>query len=78
MTKLNAAIAEDQANLGHGFCIGHSFFCDSHSIPDDGWYKSVVEVEIVPLFKSTGATSRKGKYYGLPIGDKSLFHAVSH
>ncbi len=51
MTKLNTAIADDKANLGSGFCIGHSFFCDPHGVPDDDWYKSVVEGEIVPLLQ---------------------------
>jgi 5-methylcytosine-specific restriction protein B len=28
MTSLNDAIAKDVTNLGSGFCVGHSFFCD--------------------------------------------------
>jgi 5-methylcytosine-specific restriction protein B len=49
MAKLNAFIAEDKANLGPGFCIGHSFFCDPPSTADEQWYSSVVADEIAPL-----------------------------
>jgi 5-methylcytosine-specific restriction protein B len=51
MTKLNVAIAGDRVNLGSGFCIGHSFFSDPHGVPDDDWYQSVIEGEIVPLLQ---------------------------
>jgi len=52
MTALNAAIAADTANLGRGYCIGHSFFTPTgngeHGL---GWYRKVVETEIVPLLE---------------------------
>lgn len=53
MTDLNRRIADDFANLGAGYRIGHSFFC---SIPDAGkpdwlWYKQVVEADIGPLLR---------------------------
>src|SRR5581483_3215235 len=39
MTALNEAIASDAANLGRGFCIGHSFFTSMRegTSPED-WY----------------------------------------
>ena len=54
ITQLNNTIAADRANLGPGFCIGHSYFCDP--TPLDGsrasetqWYRRVVEHEVLPL-----------------------------
>jgi 5-methylcytosine-specific restriction enzyme B len=53
MTRLNAAIAKDTTNLGPGFCIGHSFFCQKplSRPPDDEWYRSIIESEISPLLR---------------------------
>lgn len=53
MTKLNYAISQDRANLGPGFCIGHSFFCalPKERQPDNAWYRSIVESEIAPLIR---------------------------
>jgi len=53
MTKLNTEIAKDTTNLGAGFCIGHSFFCDTPKDrnADDKWYESVIRTEIEPLLK---------------------------
>jgi hypothetical protein len=45
--SLNKAIGED-ASLGIGFCIGHSYFC-TNEIVDDAWLSSVIEYELVPL-----------------------------
>ena len=45
--KLNVAIEED-ATLGKGFRIGHSYFCIDGEI-DDMWLNSVITYEIVPL-----------------------------
>jgi len=45
--SLNKAIAED-ASLGLGFRIGHSYFCTSEMV-DDAWLSSVVEFELIPL-----------------------------
>jgi 5-methylcytosine-specific restriction protein B len=72
MTALNAAIAEDRANLGPGFCIGHSYFCisDQSDVPDDRWYASIVESEIAPLLEEywcdhlETANSRKAQLLG--------------
>jgi hypothetical protein len=48
---LNRSIADDAANLGRGFCIGHSFFCSagSQSKFDESWYQRVVKTEVAPL-----------------------------
>lgn len=36
----------------HDYQIGHSYFCPRNSIrPDDGWYRRVIESEIVPLIQ---------------------------
>jgi len=45
--SLNEAIADD-ASLGVGFRIGHSYFCTS-DVADDAWLSSVIEYELVPL-----------------------------
>jgi hypothetical protein len=53
MSELNHEIAGDRANLGPGFCIGHSYFCTGMSevgaTPE--WYKEVVRSEIMPLLR---------------------------
>jgi 5-methylcytosine-specific restriction protein B len=53
MATLNESIATDKTNLGPGFCIGHSFFCDTPKdrAPDERWYRSVVDAEIAPLLR---------------------------
>lgn len=52
MTALNEAIAADTKNLGLAYQIGHSYFCPRNGInPDDGWYRRVIESEIVPLIQ---------------------------
>lgn len=45
--ELNEDIIED-ASLGEGFVIGHSYFCDQN-IQLDGWYKQVVYYELIPI-----------------------------
>lgn len=47
--NLNVAISNDES-LGDGFRIGHSYFCTTKEITD-GWLKSVVEYEVIPLLK---------------------------
>ena len=44
--KLNEAIASDKANLGPGFCIGHSYFCRVQNVDD---YREVIRFQIEPL-----------------------------
>ena len=46
---LNAAI-EASADLGRGYCVGHSYFCPRPSETADwSWYRRVVETEVAPL-----------------------------
>src|SRR5207248_2688339 len=51
MVQLNGKIEADLANLGLGFCLGHSFFVPTGDEPalDEDWYRQIVESEIVPL-----------------------------
>jgi hypothetical protein len=50
MTALNQAIGEDRADLGPGYRSGHSFFVPRTGFEfDPGWYRRVVETEILPL-----------------------------
>ena len=53
MTALNERIAKDVVNLGPGFCIGHSFFCESpkNEICDNDWYQQIIRFEIEPLIR---------------------------
>lgn len=51
---LNEDIRQDKANLGEGFCIGHSYFCPdtSQSGPlETEWYHEVIHSEIIPLLR---------------------------
>jgi 5-methylcytosine-specific restriction protein B len=48
ITSLNIVIAND-SNLGRGFTIGHSYFCNILSNPDVDWYNKIIESEIAPL-----------------------------
>lgn len=53
MNSLNERIASDAANLGKGFCIGHSFFCSTPASGnfDDEHFAQVIEYEIAPLLE---------------------------
>ncbi|HEV8512935.1 MAG TPA: AAA family ATPase, partial [Cyclobacteriaceae bacterium] len=46
------SIIEGDRNLGRGFLIGHSYFCN---IPSDGdfekWYNDIIEFEIAPILR---------------------------
>ena len=47
---LNSRISSDKRNLGHGFEIGHSFFCPKASVQDEEkWFQSIIKYEIKPL-----------------------------
>ena len=53
-SNLNKKIADvSYSQLGEGFCIGHSFFCNKpnngQSIED--WYNKIIKFEIEPLLK---------------------------
>lgn len=45
--SLNKTIGED-ASLGVGFRVGHSFLC-TNDVVDDAWLNTVIEYELVPL-----------------------------
>ena len=52
MEALNRQIADDTKNLGPGYQIGHSYFCPRDGImPDQTWFRRVVDSEIVPLLQ---------------------------
>jgi 5-methylcytosine-specific restriction protein B len=53
MNDLNKEISDDQANLGSGFCVGHSFFCTKREpqSTEAEWYRQIIENEIAPLLK---------------------------
>lgn len=51
LNDLNRRIAED-SNLGAGFSVGHSYFCQSGGEPaNEGWYERIVQTEIRPLLQ---------------------------
>jgi AAA domain (dynein-related subfamily)/Mrr N-terminal domain len=51
LERLNKEIAEDTANLGAGYQIGHSYFCQDilEGIEPAVWLRSIVETELAPL-----------------------------
>jgi 5-methylcytosine-specific restriction endonuclease McrBC GTP-binding regulatory subunit McrB len=51
MTSLNENIRKDTKNLGKGYRIGHSYFCNIPKQLDDQdmWYKNIILSEIKPL-----------------------------
>lgn len=52
MKQLNLAIASDQANLGRGFQIGHSFFVPAkNQKPSLDWLKQILYFEVKPLLE---------------------------
>ncbi|WP_197529876.1 AAA family ATPase [Botrimarina mediterranea] len=52
MKRLNEMIASDEANLGRGYRIGHSFFCRTDGEPtDEAWLRNVLSYEIKPLLE---------------------------
>ena len=52
--SLNKAIAEEP-NLGKGFMIGHSYFCQCQNISDDytekQWWQDIINYELQPLLE---------------------------
>lgn len=53
LSSLNQKIKEDNL-LGENYQIGHSFFCpkgDDFSHLDEGWYRSIIKTELIPLLK---------------------------
>ena len=53
LRQLNEAITGDTSNLGPGFAIGHSYFCDGPMAGEDeaDWYNRVIRTEIAPLLR---------------------------
>jgi MoxR-like ATPase len=51
LSQLNERISED-SNLGSGFCVGHSYFCQTGGgAADEAWFKRIVRTEIEPLLR---------------------------
>lgn len=59
IAELNAAIEKDTRNLGRGYVIGHSYFCqpDPREAYDEAWYERIVKFEIEPLLDEYWAES---------------------
>jgi 5-methylcytosine-specific restriction protein B len=53
LERLNAAIAKDMRNLGPGYLVGHSYFCqeDPDRAYGAAWYERIVHFEIAPLLE---------------------------
>jgi len=51
MENLNIKISDDNKNLGKGYSIGHSYFCNTpkHGESQDRWYQRIILSEIKPL-----------------------------
>ena len=50
LNLLNEKIKTDK-NLGQGFLIGHSFFCNTNSKNEKKWFEDIVKFEIAPLLE---------------------------
>lgn len=50
ISELNQAIIDD-SNLGKGFCIGHSYFCNLENPVDDDDLKDIIEFDILPMLE---------------------------
>ena len=52
MAALNHEISKDEANLGTGYRIGHSFFTPVGPVTDyRKWFQAIVRYEILPLLE---------------------------
>ena len=53
LTVINKVIENDTKNLGPGFTIGHSYFCNNikGNITDNSWFERIVDFEIAPLLR---------------------------
>jgi MoxR-like ATPase len=51
LERLNKEIADDTANLGIGYQIGHSYFCQDtpEGVEPAVWLRGVIETEVIPL-----------------------------
>ena len=60
LENLNKKIADDQQDLGPGFCIGHSFFCHrTDELSEGEWYTDIIKSEIEPLLREYWIDSPK-------------------
>jgi 5-methylcytosine-specific restriction protein B len=50
ISSLNGKIKSDK-NLGSGFLIGHSFFCNPDSKNERRWFENIIKFEIAPLLE---------------------------
>lgn len=51
VTRVNSKIKED-INLGEGFLIGHSYFCNYQSVEDENsWWNDILSYELKPLLE---------------------------
>ena len=48
--KVNGCIRTEQ-NLGHGFLLGHSYFCAFNGKNDENWLKEIVQYEVKPYLE---------------------------
>jgi len=65
--KVNDLISKDN-NLGEGFLIGHSYFCNYDKEQDENvWWKEIVEFELKPLLEEIWFDEKKNS-------DKALSH----
>lgn len=57
---LNRRVRQDP-ELGAGFCIGHSYFCQvpEGSEADVGWYERIIRSEVGPLLREYWFDSRE-------------------
>ncbi len=53
VAKLNQIIEQDTRNLGRGYVIGHSYFCqgDPNGAYGTEWYEQIVRFELEPLLE---------------------------
>lgn len=52
LVRLNDEISRKDADLGEGFCIGHSYFCPGEAPPNQrAWIEEVLEFEVKPLLQ---------------------------
>jgi hypothetical protein len=59
ISDLNGTIEKDTRNLGRGYVIGHSYFCQADPLGayDDAWFERIVRFEIEPLLDEYWAES---------------------
>ncbi len=55
MTNLNREITEEEHQLGRGFCIGHSYFCNFEGLEkgkEKEWLARIIRYEVLPLLRA--------------------------